>query len=180
MPAPRDPLILMSIALEAAADPTTSAADRAILQEYLGDSGIGAVMETLSRRENTDDRLLQILKVIEPQVHARRAEKMLIALASVMPSRMTLRQTLAFVMIARGTLQKGPLTIANVQDQAGLDAQRKPVIGKSIITNTKKSFADLIGASKSEDDSREKPMRLTRKGDELIKAAIEKLRGLVY
>ncbi len=178
MPAPRDPLILMSIALEAAADPTTSAADRAILQDYLGDAGISAVIETLRRREQTDERLLQILQVIEPQVHARRAEKMLLALASVMPPRMSLRQTLAFVMIARGTLQKGPLTIANVQEQAGLDAQRNPVIGKSI-TNTKASLADLIHASSS-NDSREKPMRLKRKGDELIKAAIEKLRGLVY
>jgi hypothetical protein len=170
---PRDYRMLLGLVLEAAADPDTPTHLKVRIAEYLkGPAGLSSVMEALE--QPSDEKLAELVEETEPQVMARRAEKMLLALAAVMPNQMSLRQVIAFVMIARSTLQGHPMTIAGLQSKAGLDAKGKPILGTSI-TNTKESLSSLLKLDRQDRGNRGKPIRLNDAGRDLIHQAIARL-----
>lgn len=172
---PRDYRMLLGLVLEAAADPDTPTHLKARIREYLdGPIGMKRVIEALELSALSDEKLAELVEEAEPQVMARRAEKMLLALAAVMPSQMSLRQVIAFVMIARSTLQGHPMTIANLQAKAGFDVKGKPILGTSI-TNTKESLSSLLRIGRKDSGNRGKPIRLNDAGRVLIHQAIARL-----
>lgn len=182
MPAPRDPRLLLSVVLEAASDPGTPPSLKERIETFLKEGdGVHATIAALDAAAEArgDERLSSLVVACEPSVQARRAEKMLIALASVLPPQISLRQALVFLMVARATLQAGPMTIAKIRKQAGLDDKGKSIIGTSI-TNTKASLVEAGLFHIPRQEGRTRPIRLSADGYALIRKAIEKMRGLTY
>ncbi len=106
-------------------------------------------------------------------------------LASRLPARTTLRQALAFVMLARSLAAKRRMTIGDLRE-TGQDAWGEPLIGSSIAKSYQlflepsKALPDALGwltQVPDEDDRRVKRLVLTPLGIEIVAQIVIALRS---
>lgn len=107
-------------------------------------------------------------------------------LAREIPPRTSVRQVMAFVAIARFDSLNLSVTLAELRDAMGVDAQGMPLLGQSI----ERTFATFLPPSEDEpealdwcyqgadpDDRRRKPLRLSSKGKMMADRIVRVLRG---
>lgn len=107
-------------------------------------------------------------------------------LAREIPPRTSVRQAMAFVAIARFDALNLSVTLAELRDAMGVDAQGMPLLGQSI----ERTFATFLPPTPDEpealdwcyqdadpNDRRRKPLRLSSKGRTMADRIVRALRG---
>ncbi len=103
-------------------------------------------------------------------------ELLLIALAKAMPPQTSLRQALAFLMIARAILRGQHPTAASLRREAGLNSKGGDLLGPSLGRTLRPlETLGLIRIVESDHDRRSDELRLTRAGMALIVDALDQL-----
>lgn len=117
-----------------------------------------------------------IIAAVRPAVMMRRTEALLTALAKEMPERTSLRQALAFIMVALATVQQREVTAASLQAKAALDRNRNPILGSSLPRGLLAMFEErLIREVPSKVDRRAKALSLTEAGQKVLERALAAL-----
>lgn len=103
-------------------------------------------------------------------------EQLLIVLARAMPPQTSLRQALAFLMIARAILRGLHPTAAWLRREAGLSNEKGDLLGPAL-SRTLRPLANLglISIVESDYDRRSDELRLTPTGMALIVEALDQL-----
>lgn len=103
-------------------------------------------------------------------------EQLLIALAKVMPIQTSLRQAVAFMLIASSSMRGRFTTASTIRQKAGPDESGRDLLGPSL-GKTLKSLEGLglIHITSSEYDRRAAEIGLTSKGMDLVTAALDKI-----
>lgn len=161
------------VLIQALEDPDLPAHLAREIIDYLGSLPLDDLEDSYTGPETVDPPAL--VRKVHPMVALRLGGLITQVIVSVMPPRTTLRHALAFQMIALAHFQGREITAAGIQDQGGLDANRRPVFGSSF-PKTYNRLLDhgLVKESKSKKDQRANALVLSPEGLALIEKALQK------
>ena len=121
---------------------------------------------------------LSLADTLQPFVAGYRCERILTALAWEMGSRITLRQALAFIIIALADLRGDPFTISDTVARGPKDKKGQPSLeGFRENYETLRNDEKLIEVKKYPYDARKKVVRMTPKGRRLFTRVCERVSG---
>jgi hypothetical protein len=168
--------------IEALSDGETPAPLTKRIVDWLqSDEAFAGLLTSLNQLEDSYQAPLtdgppDLIAAVRPAVMMRRTEAFLTALAREMPERTSLRQALAFVMVALATVQQREVTASSLQLSAALDAKRRPILGSSLPRGLLAMFDErLIQEVPSKTDRRAKALSLTDAGQKVLDRALANL-----
>lgn len=101
----------------------------------------------------------------------------LLALASVMPPRTSLRHAVAYLIVAAETMRGRTINTSELIRFGGLDDRKMPLFGRSFMRSIQTlKDTKMLTIERSDDDKRSGNLRLTTKAFELLDKALRPLR----
>lgn len=125
---------------------------------------------------NPGDGESEIARIATPDA-VTEVRDFLLALASVMPPRTSLRHAVAYMIVAAATMRGCTVNISELIKSGGLDEKKMPLFDRSFMRSIRTlKDTKLIDIEPSDDDRRASHLQLTTKGYELLDKALRPLR----